>query len=329
MQKPLLIPAVVAALALAACSKQESSTASPSTTAKLERAQVEAIFAHENVADLPTPDPGLVALGKDLYQETRLSVKDNLACASCHDLAHYGQDNQPTSPGSTGELGERNSPSSINAYRQFTQFWDGRAKTVEEQAMGPMMNPIEHGFTDEADIVAKLESIDGMAERFKQAFPGEAQPVSLVNFGKAVGAFERTLKTHSRFDDYLDGDDSALTAKEQEGLATFVSVGCITCHMGRTIGGGMFQKLGLVVPYETGDVGRAKVTGNDADKYFFKVPMLLNVAETAPYFHDGSVKTLPEAVRLMGEHQLGRDLTGAQIDAIVAFLKSLTGELAE
>lgn len=329
MQRSFPIAAIVAALAIVACSKETSAPSPTSSGPKLDRATAVALFTRENVEPGPAPAPELAVLGRDLYHEQRLSTQNNLSCASCHDLKRFGQDNLPTSPGSDGRLGDRNSPSSVNAFRQIAQFWDGRAKDVEEQATGPILNPIEHGFTEPAEFVAKLRSIDGMEERFRDAFPGEEDPVTVANFGKAVGAFERTLVTHSRFDDWLDGNDSALTAEEKKGLATFLDVNCTMCHNGRTLGGGMFNKLGLSIPYETADEGRAKVTGNPAEKYFFKVPMLLNVAETAPYFHDGSVATLEEAVRLMGKHQLAKDLTDPQVASIVTFLKALTGEMQQ
>lgn len=297
--------------------------------AALDRSKVVAILGTEVFADRPAPDPRMVELGRKLYHEQRLSKQGNLSCASCHDLAKYGQDGEPTSPGSTGERGGRNSPTSINAFRQLAQFWDGRAATVEEQATGPVMNPIEHGLAGEAELVGILEGDDAYVTAFKECFAGESTPITLANFGKAVGAFERTLKTHSRFDDYLEGDEEALTAAEKAGLKTFMEVGCVSCHMGRTVGGSMYRKLGERVPYETADKGRGAHTGNAAEDYMFKVPMLLNVAETAPYFHDGSVATLEEAVRLMGKHQLDVELSDAQVTSIVTFLKSLTGTLPQ
>lgn len=293
----------------------------------IDHAKVVAIFGKDHVAAAPAAAPELVALGKELYHDQRLSTKGNISCASCHDLARFGTDGQATSPGTDGVRGDRNSPPSVNAFRQFAQFWDGRAKDVEEQAQGPVLNPIEHGFATAADFEAKLASLPGMTERFAGLFPGE-KPVSLANFGKAVGAFERTLVTKSRFDEYLDGRQDALTDAEKQGLSTFMSSGCTACHSGRTLGGGMFQKLGLVRPYPTEDPGRAKVTGNPAEQQFFKVPMLLNVAETGPWFHDGKVATLEEAVRLMGSHQLGKDLAKTEVDSIVVFLRALSGKLA-
>ncbi|MFO1054879.1 MAG: cytochrome c peroxidase [Planctomycetota bacterium] len=301
-------------------------TACGGGTVTLDRAAITTLFGKEHLAASPAPDAALVAFGKELYHDKRLSTKGNIACASCHDLARYGTDGQPTSPGTEGKRGDRNSPSSVNAFRQFVQFWDGRAKDVEEQATGPVCNPVEHGFANKDEFEAKLKSLDGMQARFAKFFPGD-DPVTLVNFGKAVGAFERTLVTHSRFDDWLDGKDDALTNEEKKGLKTFVDTGCTMCHNGRTVGGGMYQKLGLVNAYPTEDVGRSKISGNDAEKFFFKVPMLLNVAKTAPYFHDGKVATLEQAVKLMAHHQLGKELSDADVKSIVTFLGALTGDM--
>jgi cytochrome c peroxidase len=164
---------------------------------------------------------------------------------------------------------------------------------------------------------------------FKAAFPSEKTPINFANFGKAIGSFERTLVTPSRYDAFAKGDASALTGEEKAGLKKFMETGCTACHMGSTFGGTMFQKLGLVKPYESKDLGRYEVTKNEADKMIFKVPSLRNVSETAPYFHDGSVKDLPTAVKLMGTHQLGRDLSDEDIQSIVTFLKALTGKLPE
>ena len=271
--------------------------------------------------------PEKVALGKALYHEKHLSKNGNLSCASCHDLANYGVDGLPTSPGSDGKNGERNTPTSYNSFRQFRQFWDGRAATVEEQAMLPVLNPIEHGIADEAQLVAKLKEKPELVEGFKKAFPADAEPVSVNNFKLAVGAFERTLVTKSKFDAYLDGDQKALGNDEIYGLKAFIEVGCVTCHTTRLVGGHMFQKTGLLKPYGSKDEGRMQVTKSEADRHFFKVPALLNVEKTAPYFHDGKVATLEEAVTKMAEIQLDRKLTDEQVRGLVAFLKSLTGPL--
>lgn len=270
-----------------------------------------------------------VALGKQLYFDPRLSKNQDLSCNSCHGLDTYGVDNKPTSPGHKGQLGARNSPTVYNAALHSLQFWDGRAKDVEEQALGPILNPVEMGMKDEAAVLAVIRSMPEYVASFKKAFPDDKEPVTFANVGNAIGAFERTLVTPSRFDKYLAGDDEALTEAERAGLAKFLSVGCNACHIGPGVGGRDFRKLGQAKAWTTElkDNGRFDVTKDAADKHVFKVPSLRNIDKTAPYFHDGSVKTLEEAVKLMGAHQLGRDLSDDDVASIVTFLKSLTGEL--
>ncbi|MBX3462011.1 MAG: c-type cytochrome [Planctomycetes bacterium] len=317
------------ALALSAVTAQD--TKRPPKAVRVDYAMVTRLFGTDPTVpavDNP-PTPAKVALGKLLYHEQGLSKNGNLSCASCHDLATYGVDNKRVSPGSDGRDGDRNTPSTYNSFRQFAQFWDGRAKTVEEQATAPVLNPVEHGLVDEAELVARLQQKPELVAGFKAAFPDAAEPVTVANFQLAVGAFERTLVTKSRFDAYLDGDQKALTNEEKQGLNDFMQVGCITCHTTRLLGGHMFQKSGLVAPYPSDDLGRAKVTGQEFDKHFFKVPPLVNVEKTAPYYHDGKVATLEEAVVKMAKLQLGRDLTPEQTASIVAFLKTLTGSLPE
>lgn len=268
-----------------------------------------------------------VSLGRMLYHDTRLSISQTISCNSCHVLERFGVDNEATSIGHDGRRGDRNSPTVYHAAFHVAQFWDGRAKDVEEQAKGPVGNPVEMGMPDAAHVDRVLRSIPGYAPLFAAAFPGQKQPVSFDNAALAIAAFERRLVTPSPFDAFQQGDTSALTAQQQRGLATFLEVGCTTCHVGPVVGGSMFQKLGLVHPYESADPGRFKVTGNEADRSVFKVPSLRNVTEIGPWFHDGSVGTLEEAIRLMGWHQLGRKLDDAQVADIAAFLKSLTGRI--
>jgi cytochrome c peroxidase len=268
--------------------------------------------------------PEKVALGKKLYLDTRLSKDETLSCNSCHNLKTFGVDNEPTSPGHKGQRGGRNSPTSFNAALHASQFWDGRAATVEKQALGPILNPIEMAMPSEAVVIERLKKDNSYPKEFAAAFPGEKDPISYANVGNAIGAFERTLITPSRFDQFLKGDDNALTPEEKKGAQAFVQTGCVACHNGATLGGMMFQKLGLVKPYPTTDMGRFEVTKNEVDKMMFKVPSLRNVAKTGPYFHDGSVKTLDEAVSKMAEYQLGKQLTPEQVKEIVIFLNSLT-----
>ena len=268
-----------------------------------------------------------IALGKKLYFEKKLSKAQDLSCNSCHDLNNFGVDNQKTSLGFNGQRGGRNSPTVYNAALHFAQFWDGRAKDVEEQALGPIMNPVEMAMPSEKEVIDRLLTDSVYISQFKEAFPDESEALNFKNIGKAIGAFERTLITPSKFDEYLNGDEKALSEDAIRGLKAFRDTGCVACHNGSTLGGQMFQKLGIVKPFPTSDLGRYEVTKLDSDKLIFKVPSLRNVSKTAPYFHDGSIQTLEEAVKLMGEHQLGAKMDERKIKDIVAFLNSLTGEI--
>ena len=270
-----------------------------------------------------------IDLGKTLYYDARLSATDTISCNSCHQLDSYGVDGEPTSPGITGDRGGRNSPTVYNAAVHVAQFWDGRAEDVEAQAKGPILNPIEMGMPGEGEVLAKLGAIPGYGPLFLAAFPDAEVQITYDNLADAIGAFERTLVTPSRFDDYLQGDATALTAEERASLDLYVATGCTTCHLGAGLGGSMYMKLGLVQPYETEDAGRMEVTGNEADRHVFKVPSLRNVVETGPYLHDGSIDSLEETVAIMARHQLGKELTDEEVDSIVAFLKALTGEIPE
>jgi cytochrome c peroxidase len=266
-----------------------------------------------------------ITLGRMLYYDPRLSKSQTISCNTCHLLDKAGVDNAATSEGHKKQHGDRNSPSSYNAALHVAQFWDGRAATVEEQAKGPVLNPVEMAMPSEAATVAVLRSIPGYAPLFAAAFPGTQDPITYDNMARAIGAFERRLVTPSAFDRFLEGDVKALTPEQLAGLDVFLSAGCTTCHNGAGVGGGLYQKIGLVHEYPTQDIGRAKITKNDADKFFFKVPSLRNVVLTGPYFHDGKVTTVEEAVRLMVWHQLGKELKPEQVKSIVAFLGSLTG----
>jgi cytochrome c peroxidase len=269
-----------------------------------------------------------ITLGRQLYFEKRLSLNQNVSCQSCHKLEAFGVDGETTSPGGDGQRGARNSPTVYHAAGAFSQFWDGRAKDVEQQALGPILNPIEMGMPSAAAVVTRLKAIPGYVEQFAKAFPNEKSPLSYENVGRAIGAFERGLTTRSRWDDFLEGKQSALSAKEVEGLKVFTNSGCMVCHTGEFLGGNSYQRAGAVEPWPNQeDTGRASVTANAADGMMFKVPTLRNVSKTAPYFHDGSAKTLDQAVRMMGKHQLGVELTDPEIAAIVSWLDSLTGEL--
>jgi cytochrome c peroxidase len=269
-----------------------------------------------------------VALGRMLYYDPRLSKGQDVSCNSCHELSKYGVDNQPVSDGDKGQKGTRNAPTVYNAAGHFVQFWDGRAPTVEEQAKGPILNPVEMAMPNEKRALAVVDSMPEYVAAFQKAFPGEKNPVTFDNLAKAIGAFERRLVTVSRWDKFLGGDQAALTDAEKAGLNKFLDAGCQNCHNGIYLGGSMFQKLGLAIPWDNADdPGRFAVTKQEADRMVFKVPTLRNVEMTAPYFHDGSIATLDEAVRQMANHQLARTLSKAEADSIVTFLKALTGEL--
>jgi cytochrome c peroxidase len=276
-------------------------------------------------ADNPTT-PEKVALGKMLYYEARLSKGDEVSCSTCHNLATGGVDNLPTSFGHLAQRGGRNAPTVFNAGLQIAQFWDGRAPSLEEQAKGPPLNPVEMALPNQEAAIERLSSMPEYVERFKKAFPGEKKPLTYDNIAKAIAAFERTLLTPSRFDKFLTGDAAALSANEQQGLQLVIKTGCITCHNGVGAGGGMYQKFGIFGTYEgSDDPGRVNVTHNEKDRFVFKVPMWRNVTRTAPYFNNGSVWDLKEAIRIMGKIQLNKQLTNEEVDRIADFLGSLEG----
>lgn len=271
--------------------------------------------------------PERIYLGKTLYNETVLSLDNSQSCNTCHKLdgGLGGVDNEPTSLGVKGERGDRNSPTVLNAGFQLSQFWDGRARDLKVQAKGPILNPVEMAMPSAESVINRLSKNPSYAVAFKQAFPQSENAMTYDHLAQAIAAFERTLITRDRFDDFLNGDNKALSEAELRGLQSFMDTGCNACHSGFLLGGNMYQKLGLVKPYKpSDDPGRFNVTGNEADRSVFKVPMLRNIALTAPYFHDGQVATLHEAVRLMAELQLGRKLEDQQVKDIVSFLNALT-----
>jgi cytochrome c peroxidase len=290
-------------------------------------------LALDFVAPIPDTMPGaekdtpaLVKLGKELYFEKALSQNHSQSCNTCHmvDDNRGGVDNEPTSKGAFGERGGRNSPTTLNAGFQFAQFWDGRADDLKAQAKGPVLNPVEMSMPDEKIVVERLAGMPKYKDLFKAAFPGVAEPVTYDNMAHAIAAFERTLVTRDRFDDFLKGDDKALTATETRGLHEFLTMGCTTCHYGPVLGGQVYQKVGLVNPFPTDDKGRSVISQDEDDDFKFKVPMLRNIAITQPYFHKGQIATLEEAVRKMAWHQLGKELSEEQVKSLVAFLKTLT-----
>jgi cytochrome c peroxidase len=276
-----------------------------------------------------------VALGKKLYYDKRLSKNETISCNSCHNLETFGVDNLPTSPGDGGETGDRNSPTVLNAALHFVQFWDGRAKDVEEQAGGPILEKVEMGIPSEEFLIERLSGIEEYQKMYTQAYPEQDNPITYENTQKAIGAFERTLLTPSPFDNYLRGDVNALNDQEKSGLQAFIDNGCTTCHMGVLLGGNMYHKFGIYGDYwdhtksEKVDEGLAGVTGEESQKFMFKVPSLRNVEQTFPYYHDGSVGRLDEAIRIMAVTQLNKELTDQEIADIGAFLGTLTGKIPD
>ncbi len=319
-------PAPAAPVAPPAPQATHAAPLSPHRQALIERARGNfGVLPSEATSSANPVTAEKIELGRMLYYDARLSKNHDIACSDCHKLDRFGVDGERTSPGHKGQRGTRNSPTVLNAALQVAQFWDGRAPSVEQQAKEQVLKPVEMAMSSDAAVVAMLESIPGYAPLFKAAFPGAVKPITYDNMARAIGAFERRLITPSPFDEFLAGDATALDDAQMRGLEIFLDTGCGTCHQGVGIGGGMFQKLGAALPYPTSDEGRAAVTHQEVDKYFFKVPMLRNVAKTAPYFHDGSLATLDEAIRTMARIQLGNDLADDRVTSIRAFLESLTG----
>ncbi|NIO41128.1 MAG: c-type cytochrome [Burkholderiales bacterium] len=289
-------------------------------------------------ADYPLT-PARVELGRALFFETRVSTDGKQSCAQCHQPMFYGTDSLAFSVGQKGALLPRNVPTVFNTALQFAQHYGGNRVDVEDQAVRAFPSRLAYGHDDLAGGEALLRLIPGYRPMFEKAFPGEQDPVTAQNWGLAIGAYERTLLTPAPFDDYLKGDTSAIGAKSKRGLEKFMDYGCSGCHSGVLLGGQMFQKFGITQNYWelTGsteqallkgrDKGRFHETKDEADAYMFKVQQLRNVAVTPPYFHDGSVETLPDAVRIMAKLQLGRDLSAEDISDIVAFLETLTGDV--
>jgi cytochrome c peroxidase len=284
------------------------------------------------VSDNPIT-PEKIDLGKALFFDPRLSASGVFSCNSCHNLATGGDDNLETSIGHGWQKGPRNSPTALNAVFNDAQFWDGRAEDLKAQAKGPIQAGVEMANTPN-QVVATLKSMPNYVEWFTAAFPDEADPVTFDNMAKAIEAFEATLITPAPFDAYLNGDDGAMTAEEQAGLALFIDKGCASCHSGVNLGGngyypfGLIEKPGAEVLPEN-DKGRFAVTATADDSYVFRAAPLRNVTLTAPYFHSGKVWNLKQAVAIMGTSQLGEDLADSDVDRIVAFLGTLEGRMPD
>lgn len=284
-----------------------------------------------------------VELGKMLFFDPRMSSTGTVSCNSCHNLMEGGDDSRPTSFGVHGKLGGRNAPTVWNAAFLSTQFWDGRAPSLEEQAKGPLVNPVEMGMESVADAAERIRSIPGYRPYFDRAF-GEPAEITADSIARAIATFERTLTTPgSSFDRYVQGDKGALTGQQQRGMQKFAETGCTACHSGPNFSGpqlptgtGFFQKFPTFADSEyvekygfMEDRGRAEATGKDADAHMWRVPTLRNVEHTAPYFHNGSVTSLDEAVRVMASAQLNQDLDEQEVADLVAFLESLSGPFPE
>lgn len=290
--------------------------------------------ANEPIAPIPLPpiaaEPEKVALGEHLFSDKRLSHDGSISCESCHLLRFAGNDGRPVAKGIGGALGARNVPSVFNAALNFRQFWDGRAATLQEQAGFPITNAAEMG-SSWPEIIEKLSADEEMRASFQRIY---REGITETSVKDAIAAFEFTLTTpNSRFDRFLRGDETAISQSEHEGYELFKRYGCVACHQGVNIGGNMFQVFGVMSDLSVhrngdlaADLGRFAITHDDADRHVFKVPSLRNVAVTAPYFHNGSVPTLEEAVDVMFTYQLGRAAPKEDKARIVEFLRTLTGE---
>ena len=273
-----------------------------------------------------------VSLGQKLFNDPRLSRNGTISCASCHNLAKGGTDQLPVSRGMDDALGEVNAPTVFNSGLSFKQFWDGRADTLEDQVEGPLHNSKEMDAPEWPEVLSHLSSDAAYAASFSSLYPQEG--ITRTTVKNAIATFERSLITpNSRFDKYLRGDDNAITDQEKEGYRLFKDLGCVVCHQGVAVGGNMFQTFRKFGDYfadrgnvKKADLGRFNVTGQERDRYKFKVPSLRNVEVTHPYFHDGTAQTLDKAVQVMAKYQLGMELPQNEIDAITAYLKTLTGE---
>jgi len=280
--------------------------------------------------DLPDVAPQKVKLGEQMFHDPRLSADDTVSCATCHDLSHGGVDGRAKPVGIAGQEGGINTPTVFNSAYNFTQFWNGRAANLEEQAAGPVHNPTEMG-SNWGEVTAKLNQDRDIKAAFDALY---ADGITGDNIVDAIATFERTLVTvDSPFDRFLQGDKAAISEDAKRGYELFQSYGCASCHQGLNVGGNMYQTMGAMGDYfgdrgdiQESDLGRYQVTGREQDRHVFKVPSLRMVSQTAPYFHDGRVKTLEEAVEMMAKYQLGRELPREDVNLIVEFLRSLAGE---
>jgi cytochrome c peroxidase len=308
-----------------------ATSASATTTAALptfDEAQLVTFAPIPDAVDKPVVDD-VVKLGRLLYFDPRLSRGGDVSCASCHDPSLAGADGTVLSTGSQKQKAKRNTPTVLNAAGAFAQGWDARTSTIEEYVVPHACEQGIMGMGEEKRLVDAIGAIAPYAAAFQKAFPDEKPSLGAETVGRALGGYVKKLFARSRWDRYLKGDKTALSAPELTGVATFVEAGCTTCHQGKYLGGMQSQKLGIAKPWPPPagtDPGRFELTKQEADRGMFKIPTLRNVTRTAPYLHDGSIPTLDETVRLMARHQVGRELTDAQVASIVAFLGTLSGD---
>jgi cytochrome c peroxidase len=290
-------------------------------------------FSREPIRPIPllhNQDQRKVALGKKLFHDVRLSADNSISCASCHDLSHNGADRRARSLGVEGREGDIRALTVYNARFNLAQFWDGRAHTLEDQVAGPVQNPVEMA-ADWPTVVARLKRDKSYREAFSAIY---ADGINAGNIRHAIASFERSLITvNAPFDQWLRGDETAISERQKHGYALFKSYGCVACHQGVNVGGNAFQYFGMLRDYFSdrgnitdADLGRYRVTGDELDRHLFKIPSLRLAIRNSPYFHDGSTPTLEEAIRIMGRYQLGRDIPDPDVEAMADFLASLLGE---
>ena len=271
-------------------------------------------------------DRAKAKLGKRLFKDPILSKDGTISCASCHKLSGGGDDDLKSSMGIKNQIGDTNAPTVYNAVFNFRQFWDGRARDLQEQAKGPIENPIEMGHSFEGAVEA-VKKNSNYVDDFESIYP---DGVTIENIADAIAEFEKLLITpNAPFDRYLKGEKEAINQNAENGYKLFISKGCIICHHGVNIGGNIYSKFGIYKDINSTNLGHYNVTKNEEDRYLFKVPSLRNIGKTAPYMHDGRVETLRDAVLTMAQYQLGRDITPQEIDDIVSFLQSLSGVIPQ
>ena len=284
------------------------------------------LFATSPITPLEAPQNinyAKAKLGEKLFFDTRLSVDNTIACASCHKLDEGGDDNLQFSYGVKGRKGVINAPTVLNAVHNFRQYWDGRARNLQEQALGPIENPVEMGFNMK-DLLTKLKKTE-YQKLFKKIY---AEGITQESLTQSLAEYEKTLVTlNAPFDKYLKGDSTAISQEAKKGYELFKQKGCINCHHGVNVGGNLYSKFGVMQDAKAESLGRYNVTKKKRDRYYFKVPSLRNIEHTAPYFHDGRAKTLKVAIKTMAKLQLGRDLSDKELQNIEAFLKSLSGDM--